>query len=193
MRRLGGALALALAGVALAGCTLVPTSPSPATLTRPQVPFGLLDPTLPGTAHRQVRFVTQPVYMVDATRHLAPSSRIVPSPATLNSLLTELLIGPTDIERASGITSALPRGLVLVGAVVNDQHVAVITLAGPITGMSRADESLALGQLVFTAQALGATAGTQIIVSGVLQALPLPAGGTATLLRPRSFAVLLNG
>ena len=71
-------LALVLCALALSGCTLVPTSGNPVDLRRTQVKFGLLDPTIPGTNGATVHFVTQPVYVVDATGHLTPSSRIVP-------------------------------------------------------------------------------------------------------------------
>ena len=73
-------LGLGLGSLLLAGCTLVPTGSNPARVERSDVPFGLMRPTIPGTNGGKVVFVTQPVYVVDATgAHLAPSSRGVHS------------------------------------------------------------------------------------------------------------------
>ena len=108
MTRVRGVAALVLASVLLSSCTLVPTSKAPSRINPALVPLGLLSKTIPGTASGHVIFITQPVYIVDATGHLAPSSRIVPSPPTLSSVLRELILGPTDIEVATGYTSALP-------------------------------------------------------------------------------------
>ena len=112
MRRVAYLLGLLIGAVALVGCTLVSTTSSHRAITPKDVPFCLRCKTIPGTNNGSVHFISQPVYIVDATGHLAPSSRIVPSPPVLESVLRQLIIGPTKIESFAGYTSALPKDLV---------------------------------------------------------------------------------
>ena len=183
MKRLNALLLLMLGAVLLAGCTLVPTANSPTIVTK-KIPFGLLGQTIPGTNNGRVRFVTQAVYIVDATGHLAATSRIVPSPPTLLSVLRELILGPT---------SDLPKNFVIVDAVVKDK-IGYIDIATPLSSLSRSRQVLAVGQLVLTAQApgVGATTGVQISVAGVLQETLLPDGRTSELVTANDFSSLLN-
>lgn len=185
---------IGLVGTALllAGCTLVPTGSSPIVLPHKAVNFGLLDPTIPGTNGGRVVFVTQPVYVVDATGHLTPSSRIVPSPPNLDSVLRQLVLGPTLIESSAGYTSALPHDLVILQATINKNGLGTIALAKPLSLLTPAEEVLAVGQLVFTARAVGATSGIEVTVGGVPERLRLPAGGTRVKVTETDYASLLN-
>jgi hypothetical protein len=185
-------LLLGLGALSLAGCTLVPTAKSPVIISPKTVPFGLLGKTIPGTNNGQVRFITQPVYIVDATGHLAPSSRIVPTPPTLASVLRELVIGPTDIETATGYTSALPSNLVILQAVVK-KGIGYIAVADPLSSLPVRQQVLALGQLAMTASDVGATKGIEITVAGVAQPSLLPDGDTATVITASDYKSLLNG
>jgi hypothetical protein len=190
MKRLNALLLLMLGAVLLAGCTLVPTANSPTIVTK-KIPFGLLGQTIPGTNNGRVRFVTQAVYIVDATGHLAATSRIVPSPPTLLSVLRELILGPTSIETFAGYTSDLPKNFVIVDAVVKGK-IGYIDIATPLSSLSRNRQILAIGQLVLTAQDVGATTGVQISVAGVLQETLLPDGRTSELVTANDFSSLLN-
>jgi Sporulation and spore germination len=185
-------IALLGAAMALAGCTLVPTASAPVKLSHGAVKFGLLDPTIPGTNGARVIFETQPVYVVDATGHLTPSSRIVPSPPTLDSVLRELVLGPTLIESSAGYTSALPHDLVILQATINKRGLGTIALAKPLSTLTPAEEVLAVGQLVYTARSVGATAGIEVTVGGVPEKLRLPGGGTAVKVTEADYASLLN-
>ncbi len=185
------AILLVACALALSGCTLVPTNGNPVDLTRSQVKFELLDPTIPGTNGATVHFATQPVYVVDATGHLTPSSRIVPSPPNLEAVLRELALGPTLIESSAGFTTALPRDLVILQATIR-ADVATVALAKPLSALSPAEEILAVGQLVFTARAVGASAGMEVTVGGVPEHLRLPGGGTKVLVTEKDYASLLN-
>jgi spore germination protein GerM len=155
------------------------------------VGFGLLDKTIPHTGGVEVRFITQPVYIVDATNHLSPSSRIVPSPPSLATVIAQLLIGPTAIEKSAGYTSALPANLVMVSASVR-AGVGYLNFATPLDTLSRSNQLLAVGQLVLTAQEVGATNGIVIKVADVVQHLLMPNGQHATLVTQKNFRVLLN-
>ncbi len=190
--RLRPLLLLGLGAVTLAGCTLVPTTNAPVIINPKTVPFGLLGKTIPGTNNGRVRFITQPVYIVDATGHLTASSRIVPTPPTLASVLRELVIGPTDIETATGYTSALPNNLVILQAKVK-KGIGYIALADPLSSLPVRQQVLALGQLAMTASDVGATKGIEITVGGVAQPSLLPNGDTATVITASDYQSLLNG
>jgi hypothetical protein len=83
VRRLRLLVLVALGALVLSSCTLVSSNAKPVRISNSKVGLNLLSPTIPGTNGAHVRFNTQPVYIVDATGQLAPSSRIVPTPAAL--------------------------------------------------------------------------------------------------------------
>ncbi|MGC8498102.1 MAG: GerMN domain-containing protein [Acidimicrobiales bacterium] len=191
MRRLAAATAVAVAAVALAGCTLVPTATEPTAIAPRSVPLGLLGRTIPGTNHGHVVFITQPVYIVDATGHLSASSRIVPRPPTLLSVLRELVLGPTTIETEGGYTSDLPADLTILQAVIV-RHLGYIDLAQPFTGLRRHRVEMIMGQLTLTAYAVGATSGVKILVNGSPLRVPRPSGPPVVVATVRDYQSLLN-
>ena len=182
---------LLLGALVLSGCTLVTPNSAPIRIPNKNVPFSLLSPTIPGTNHARVRFITQPVYIVDASGHLAPSSRIVPSPPALATVVEQLLLGPTQIETSAGYTSALPKSLVVISAnVVN--NTGYINFATSLSSLPRSQQLLAVGQLVLTADDVDATKGLEIRVAGTPQELLLPNGKHTMLATPSDFQSLLN-
>ena len=183
---------VALSAVALSSCTLVASNSAPLRLAPGKVPFSLLSPTIPGTNNARVVFVTQPVYFVDATENLTATSRIVPTPPALSTLVEQLIIGPTAIERSAGYSSDLPKKLVLLSANVVGE-IGYVNFATPLTALSSEKQVLAVGQLVLTAYAVGATQGIVVKVAGVTQHLLTPSGERTTLATPRNFAALLDG
>jgi hypothetical protein len=196
VKRLRTLFGLGFGALALAGCTLVPTASSPQQIGAKHVPFGLLSKTIPGTNNGRVRFISQPVYIVDATGHLSASSRIVPSPPVLESVLRQLIIGPTKIESFAGYTSALPKSLIVLSANFRS-GVGYIDLGSTLSKMPRSQEILAVGQLVLTAHDVGLTSGisvkdVEILVAGVAQNEPIPGGHMARELTNADFRRLLN-
>ena len=191
MRRTRGAALLARCALLLSGCTLVPTEDSPTVVMPSNNQLGLLSPTIPGTNNGRVRFVTQLVEFVDVTGHLTASSRIVPEPPTLLSVLQELVLGPTVIETAAGYSSALPRKIVIVDATVKDK-IGYLDIATPLSTLSKNRQVLAAGQLGLTAEDVGATDGVQISVEGVIQDVLLPDGKKLRLVTTEDFSTLLN-
>ena len=191
MRRVRTLVGVVVAALLLGGCTLVPTASSPQVVPNSKIPYGLLDPTIPGTNGASVQFITQPVWIVDATGHLDPASRIVPVPPALTTVLRQLILGPSTIERAAGYVSALPTDLVLVSASIHG-GVAYINLATSLSHLSKARQILAVGQLVFTSKDMGATNGVKILEAGHVQELLLPNGSHATVATPADFERLLN-
>jgi hypothetical protein len=181
-----------LAGaLAMSGCTLVPTSNKLVIISDGKVHLGLLNKTIPDTNGAQVRFVIQPVYIVDASNHLAPSSRIVPSPATLDSVLGQLILGPTAIEESAGYRSALPAGLIVLQATVKN-NTADIDLSKALSTLSHQRQILAVGQLMLSVDGVDSTNKMQISVSGVVQASLLANGKRAKIVTPADCRNLLN-
>ena len=191
MRRVGPLLALLAGALAMSGCTLVPTSDKLVIIRDGNVHLGLLNKTIPGTNGAQVRFVIQPVYIVDASNHVAPSSRIVPSPATLDSVLGQLLLGPTAIEKSAGYRSALPTGLIVLQATVKND-IAYIDLSKALSTLSHQRQILATGQLMLSVDGVDSTNRMQISVSGVVQASLLANGKRARIVTPADCRNLLN-
>ena len=196
MRRARILLGLLVGALALAGCTLVPTASSPQLIAKSHVPFGLLGRIIPGTKNGRVRFISQPVYIVDAAGHLAPSSRIVPAPPVLVSVLRQLVIGPTKIESSLGYASELPKDLVVLSASFRG-GIGYIDLASTLSTMAHRQEVLAVGQLTLTSRDVGIALeihvrGIEITVAGVAQDSPIPGGHEANLVTPQDFQSLLN-
>ena len=193
MRRLLALLMVGTASLGLAACSYVPTTASPQPIPPRSVPFGLLGKSIPGTDNGHVAFVTQIVYIVDATGHLAPSSRIVPVPPTLLSVLRELVLGPTAIETGTGYTSALPENLAIEQATVI-HGIGIIDVPRALTSIPRAQLVMAIGQLVYTAAAVGARRGIEIDAAGSPEPLPMPhRHGFTTIATEADYRSLLNG
>jgi spore germination protein GerM len=115
----------------------------------------------------------------------------VPLPPTLATVIGQLLLGPTAIETSAGYTSALPTNIVLVSATVRGQ-IGYFNFATPLSTLRKAQQLLAVGQLVLTAHDVGATTGIIIKVAGVAQRLLMPDGAHATLVSQKNFESLLN-
>jgi hypothetical protein len=182
---------LAIGAVALSSCTLIPTSAKPVSIPPSQGLSGLLGRTIPGTNHGRVRFVTQPVYIVDATGHLSSLSRIVTAPASLTSVLDQVIVGPTKIEKFAGYASDLPSNLLVLQATVKDK-VAYIDISESLAKRSRTKEILAIGQLVFTAYYAGAKNGIEISVAGIAQKLLLPDHKFVSIATAKDCEILLQ-
>jgi spore germination protein GerM len=196
VRRLRVLLLVVLGALVLSSCTLVSPNAAPVHIPKSKVGLELLNPTIPGTNNARVRFNTQIVYIVDATGQLAPSSRIVPTPPALATVIQQLLLGPSTIERLVGDTSALPQSLVLVSAEFHN-GIGYLNFATPLTSLSPANQLLAVGQLVLTTTAVGATKnivvrGIVVKVAGVIQPLLTPSGHRLKLVNKGDFQSLLN-
>lgn len=191
MKRIRSLGWLVLGAVVLSGCTLISTSVKPVPIPASQGLAGLLDRTIPGTSNGRVRFITQPIYIVDATGHLSTASRIVTAPASLTSVLDQLIVGPTKIEKFSGYASDLPSNLLVLQAAVKDK-VAYIDISESLAKLPRPKEILAIGQLVFTAYYAGAKDGIEISVGGTAQMSLLPDHKYTTIATAKDCEILLQ-
>lgn len=192
MKRLTHVIAILGAALALSACTYIGPNSAPIPVVKHDVGYGLMHRYIPGTVRGRVRFVTQPIYLLDASDHLVPSSRIVPSPIRLVSVLQQLDLGPSAIERSAGYSSALPPNVVIISA--NIRHgVAFINFGTRISALPLAQLLRAEGQLVLTATAAGATRGVIIEVAESRQVLPIPNGKKVSYLTSGEFQSMLNG
>ncbi len=182
---------LALCAMAFSGCTLVSTSSSPTLVDPNDVPLGLLDPTIPFTDFAQVHFVTRQVYMVDRSQHVVAVDRLVTSPATLSEVLHYVPLGPTAMEQARGITTDLPPTLVVNQAnMAHDDGVVLIDISSSLQSLPPAARRLAVAQLLFTAQEMGATTGIRLSVNQSPVDLTLANGTNVSLITPADLAAL---
>jgi spore germination protein GerM len=83
---------------------------------------------------------------------IVPVDRHVKQEPTAQTLLNDLIAGPTAAEQADGITSALP-GSTVINSVAASNGLAVVTIGGGLEGAGRKDAILAFGQIVCTLDA----------------------------------------
>ena len=134
-----------LATVAAAACG-VPTDESANKLPTKDVPFGLLDQEA-GSETASSGQEEALVYFAKDGRLVASSRKLVP-PVSARSLVNSLSRGPTRVEIAAGLRSALPDEA--VDRVSLSSGTARVDLARPFTELSSSDQIIALGQLVYT-------------------------------------------
>lgn len=171
-------LTLALAA-ALAGCA-IPTQDAPSTISRSKVPFNLMDPHPPTTTTTTINpstFVPIKVYFLDTSDHLVPAPRLIPPPAPLVDIIKALLQGPTVQDTTSGISTAIPSNVTVLGVSQQPGNVVTVNLNsafGEITGINT---ELAVGQIVATvANEVGLGTGVVFEIEGQRISVPTANG-----------------
>ncbi|MGY1828731.1 MULTISPECIES: AMIN-like domain-containing (lipo)protein [unclassified Blastococcus] len=190
LRRLGAAGAL----LAVTTACGVPTGADPSTIAASDVPYGLAAPSSPPSPP------PAPVpdieagwaYLVGADEALVPRARdsgTGPIDERLGELLSALVAGPTEEERAEGLSTALPAGLEASVTGIDD-GTATIDLSGaaPLPSTRRA-----VAQLVLTATSLPGVEAVLLTSGGEPVEAPLPSGAlTDAPLLPADYAVFLS-
>ncbi len=173
MRHVRALAGLFLVALALAGCSLVPTSKTPQLIAPKQVGLSILGKTIPGTNNGRVRFISRA--RLYRRRHRSPlrleSNRAVTARTRVGA--RQLIIGPTAIEAQAGYTSALPKNLIILSASFRG-GIGYIDLGSSLAKLPRGQEVLAVGQMVLTSHVVGLTLGIadrgiEITVAGVAQ------------------------
>jgi spore germination protein GerM len=150
MKRLVGVLAAILL---LAGCG-VPVQGDPVPIEPGAVPTQLQESaptgppqasTVPGQSSLQINFVRND--------QLVSLRRPAPNSDRLQAVLDDLIAGPTELEQANGVTTALPPNAALTIAKVDGSHV-TLELSGDTEGRSATENVLAVGQIVLSVTAL---------------------------------------
>jgi len=172
------ALAVLAVGLLAAGCA-IPTQSAPSSIAPSKVPFDLLNPHLPTTTttlSKPSSLVPVKVFFVDSTSQLQPEPRVVASPAPLDSIINAMLAGPTSAEAASGVFSAIPSDVSLLGTSTQGDVVTVNVNSafGQITGTST---ELAVAQIVATvATENGLGTGVIFEIDGQRTSVPIANG-----------------
>ena len=169
--RAAAAASAALAALVVAGCG-VPAEDTARPLSTDDAPFGLLaGPTATarpqGADAEQLLFVRDSMLVAVTRRAVSVSAR---------SALSDLLSGPSEQERAQGLTTALPPGATR-GQVDVTRGVASVDLGPGLLDSGRSDQVLALAQVVVTLDALPGVDAVRFLRDG--KALPVPAGDGA--------------
>ncbi len=158
--------AVLAATTVLAGCGVTPEdaarplSSESVPLSRLNRPTGAAQP--PGARSESLQFV-RGTSLVSVLR---PALRLTPE-----TVLSDLLSGPTPDERAQGLTTALPTGTDLRLAGVQDR-VADVVLGGDLLDSGRSDQLLALAQVVVTLDDLPEVDAVRFLRDGV--PVPVP-------------------
>jgi spore germination protein GerM len=92
--------------------------------------------------------ITETLYLVKSGM-LVAVRRKVPAEPEVNGVMADLLAGPTDAEKGTGIGSALLGSKVVAAVQVHD-GIATVELADNLEGTGRNDDVLAFGQIVCT-------------------------------------------
>jgi hypothetical protein len=169
--------------VALAGCGL-PSDGDPRAISSGDVPYGLLSPSPKGattsTPELRIREAEPRTYLLDADQQLVA----VPTPADTSSLdpqeqllvqLKMLSAGPTERQRAAGLSTALTPGVEL-GLVDLVDGAATLEVQAAAKDPSADRLPLAVGQIVLTATTVPGVRTVQIVRDGKPVEVPLPGG-----------------
>lgn len=167
--------------VVMAGCGGVPADTKPRAIEKERIPFDLLQPAQDTSSSSTPGLLTPVrVYMLLGDR-LVPTQRAVVPPVQLGATLATLAQGPTEEEKASGITSKLkPPKATFTAQLVSG--VAHINIDGAIDGLVKGDQIRAIAQVVFTATELEEVTAVQI-ESGS-QPVSVPIGDGSKVTRP---------
>lgn len=141
---------LAVVSVVFAASCGVPTDGGVEAADPDEVPFGLLEPDrVPVAATPSGQGAVVDVFLFDPDAgHLAPVTRRVES-AGLDTVVAELESGPSEVEAALGLQSALSEVDAVVGVEVEGATVTV-DLIEAFTGLSGTEQRVALAQLVYS-------------------------------------------
>jgi spore germination protein GerM len=153
--------------IPLAASCGIPTESSPQAINPSNVPFHLLDPTVPTTTTTQPLAVGVPeeIYLANPTQQLVAVAREVPPPATLTEILGALMDGPTNAESSMGLQSFLSGSASDVTVSFAGGIATVDFLTNPIQEVGP-DQILAVAQVVYTATQQPTVTGVVFQISG---------------------------
>lgn len=160
----------------------------------PAVPYGLLSPSGPTPSTSTSAPVRGPRVWLLRDDRLVPAE--APSPAsdptsTATALLRRLAAGPTEQERADGLSTAFGPGVELTLTEVTGGHAVVDIRSGDLAP-SPSRLPLAVGQLVLTLSSIDGIDDVALTAAGSPIQAPLPGGAlTDRPLRADDYAALL--
>jgi len=184
----------ALAVLTLATCGVPATSP-PTAIT--EVPYNLMEtaapPTpLPSTPARRGPFI----YWVNAADQLTAieaGTTTSDAPDTVAAVLTGLAQGPSELERESGLSTALGPDVSLTVNRIEGRRADIDITIGP-PGPSARRLPLAVGQIVLSLTSISGIDSVWLMSEGTPIEAPLPDGAlTARPLTAQDFTGLVGG
>ena len=141
-----------------------PTSPGPSNIVAPSSP-SIISSSLASS-----------VYLVDdKTNRLVAVHRSRNQTATLSTLISTLLSGPTEAESAAGLTTAINTSPTL-NKITIQGSLAIIDLSASFGEIRGAGEVLASAQVVMTAVSYPGTESVLFTLDGTPTAVPLVSG-----------------
>jgi spore germination protein GerM len=175
IRRLVATTALVSACLAGATCGF-PADNTAEPIAAERLPDGLrTDQTAaPSTVAGQERAT---IWLIDDD-HLTAVRHLVNRPVTVASIVKDLLAGPSAIEQASGLRSALPDAS-LVSDVELVRGAATVSVSPEFAHIPPADQLFAVGQLVLTLTDARGVGGVKFVRDDAPIAVPLPTGETS--------------
>ncbi len=199
--RRAGIVAVALSALLLAGCGL-PSDGAARPIPATAVPYGLLGPAATATTTAPTpegKRSEQPrTYLLGSDQLLQPVpaavdlSQLVTSRQELTALFALLAAGPTESQRAQGLSTALTPGVRIELLSVHDRIADVAVDAG-LKDPSADRLPLAIGQLVLTATSVEGIDAVQLLRDGAPVEVPLPGGAlTAAPLNRFDYRALLH-
>ena len=190
-RLLAGA---ALVVLAVAACG-VPTTSPPTAIT--EVPYNLMETPAPPSPLPSTPATRGPfIYWVNAADQLAAieaGTTTSDAADTVAALLTRLAQGPSDLERESGLSTALgPDVSLTVNRIEGGRADIDITIGPP--GPSARRLPLAVGQIVLSLTSISGIDSVWLMSDGTPIEAPLPDGAlTARPLTAQDFSALVAG
>lgn len=179
-----------IAGVLAAGCGVPADSEAQVV---PVVPYGLLSPSGPAPSTSTSTAARGPRVWLVRDDRLEPAEAHPPGPdpgATATVLLRRLAEGPTEQDRADGLSTAFGPGVELTLSDVSGGHAVVDIRAGDLAP-SPSRLPMAVGQLVLTLASVDGIDDVVLTAGGSPIAAPLPGGAlTDRPLRDEDYAAL---
>jgi spore germination protein GerM len=178
-RRLATLFVLALLAT---GCA-IPTQSGPSSIPASHVPFGLLNAQPSATTTTQPdpsSLVPVKVYFLTNTEQLQSVQRVVVTPASLTSIITSLLGGPSSSETGSGLATAIPNNVMVLSAMAVGPMVTV-NFNEAFSQISGTFVELAVAQVVATIAAQnGLNTGVIFEIDGQRTSVPIASGASVS-------------
>jgi spore germination protein GerM len=131
------------------------------------------------------------IFLVTSSGHLVAVARDVPATQeSLAAVLGVLVRGPTNIEAAEGLSSAVPAQTTVLGAVIGSGGVATVDLGGTFGQLVGQAQIQAVAQIVFTATTLPGVTSVTFELAGQAVDVPVASGAQVPSANRAQFAPL---